>query len=92
MATETTGVFNYLPASAPEQLIKPEERDGLLAAAAVEPILKRWRQEELHKPSTLGEKIVGDSIGHHRGGMERALEVRKFNPLSKLIRRIRRGV
>lgn len=39
----TTGVFNYLPRAQAELELTPEQRDQLAAAAAVEPILKRWR-------------------------------------------------
>lgn len=43
MRDATTGVFNYLPAGRPEQAVESEERQQLAAAAAVEPILARWR-------------------------------------------------
>ena len=41
--TDTTGVFNYLPAGPPVQPPASEEWRRLASAAAVEPILKRWR-------------------------------------------------
>ena len=43
MAAETTGVFNYLPPGQSAQPSRPEEMERLASAAAIEPILKRWR-------------------------------------------------
>ncbi|MEJ2088044.1 MAG: CmcJ/NvfI family oxidoreductase [Gammaproteobacteria bacterium] len=43
VTAETTGVFNYLPPGQPGQQLTTEEGKRLASAAAVEPILKRWR-------------------------------------------------
>ena len=43
MTAETTGVFNYLPPAETEQTTATGDRQRLASAAAVEPILKRWR-------------------------------------------------
>jgi hypothetical protein len=40
---ETTGVFNYLPPERAVQALDLEARQRLASAAAIEPILKRWR-------------------------------------------------
>jgi len=43
MTAETSAIFNYLPPGRAEQPPRSAERERLASAAAVEPILKRWR-------------------------------------------------
>lgn|GEM_PF-242243 len=43
-STTTSGIFNYLPAGGSEQESTAEERRRLASAAALDPILRRWRR------------------------------------------------